>query len=107
MAKEKSCKHEPLIKSPWRQVCGCIFFVMLYVIYFAYSIMSGQSFQLSLSFGSLVIVMYLVFFALLFFLPQNVVDWMASKYCGTEIPTPKKEILTERAESDIPTDRVD
>jgi hypothetical protein len=107
LTKDKGCKNEPLIKSPWRQVCGCIFFVVLFVIYFTYSIISGQSFQLSLSFETLVIVMYLIFFALLFFLPQNVIDWIASKYCSVEVSTPKKEIPTERAESDIPTDRVE
>jgi hypothetical protein len=69
--------------------------------------MSGQSFQLSLSFGTLVIVMYLIFFALLFFLPQNVIDWITSKYYGVEVTSPKKEIPTDRAERDIPTDRVE
>ena len=72
-----------------------------------YSINSGQSFQLSFSLDSLVIVMYLVFFALMFFLPQSIIDWITSKYYGVEVSSPKKEIPTDRAESDIPTDRVE
>lgn len=81
--------------------------MMLYSVVMIYSIRSGQSFQLSFSFHSLVIVGYLILFVLLFFLPQSVIDWIGNKYHGVEVSSPKMEIPTERAESDIPTDRVE
>ena len=107
MTSDPEYKHEPLIKSPWRQICGCWFFMMLYSVVMIYSIWSGQSFQLSFSFHSLAIIMYLIFFALLFFLPQNAIDWITSKYYSVEISNTKREIPIERAESDIPTDRAE
>jgi hypothetical protein len=106
MASDQRKKHEPLIKSPWRQVCGCLFFAMLYIVMMIYSIMHGFPFQLSLSFESLVFVAYLIFFILLFFLPQSILDRIGSKFIAEEYPS-KMEIHTERAESDIPTDRTE
>ena len=104
MSSDQVYRQEPLIKSPWRQFCGCIFFVILYIVIFASSMISGQPFQLTFSIETLVTVIYMIFFILLFFLPQSILDRIGDKFMVKEIPL-EKEILTERAETDIDTDR--
>jgi antibiotic biosynthesis monooxygenase (ABM) superfamily enzyme len=105
MASDQDYKHEPLLKSPWRQVCGCMFFLMFYIVIMAYCSVHGYTFHLSLSFDSLIFVAYLIAVALMFFLPQSILDRIVNKwFIGEKYPL-KRKIPTERVERDIPTDR--